>query len=250
MLPLCKGHYIARLAETAADVAAAQSLRHRCFRTARGLDGVASDGGGQDRDNFDAQCLHVLIEDSDTGALLGCYRLLLLPTARDLGRSYAGQFYDLTALADFAGPVLELGRFCIDAACSDPDVLRIAWGAMTRVVDTEGVTLLFGCSSFEGTDPVAHAEALGLLASRHRAPAVWRPGRKAAEVVPLPDHPFDARRAMAAMPPLLRTYLGMGGWVSDHAVVDRDLNTLHVFTGVEIAAIPPARARLLRVVAS
>jgi len=58
----------------------------------------------------------------------------------------------------------------------------------------------------------------------------------------------DIKRAMLAMPPLLRTYLMMGGWVSDHAVVDHDLNTLHVFTGVEIAAVPPNRARLLRAV--
>ena len=59
----------------------------------------------------------------------------------------------------------------------------------------------------------------------------------------------DAKRAMSGMPPLLRTYLMMGGWVSDHAVVDRDLNTLHVFTGLEIGAIPPARKRLLRATA-
>jgi putative hemolysin len=50
------------------------------------------------------------------------------------------------------------------------------------------------------------------------------------------------------MPPLLRSYLAMGGWVSDHAVVDRDLGTLHVFTGLEIGAIPAARARQLRAV--
>jgi L-ornithine Nalpha-acyltransferase len=56
---------------------------------------------------------------------------------------------------------------------------------------------------------------------------------------------------MLTMPPLLRSYLAMGGWVSDHAVVDRDLNTLHVFTGLEIRAIPEARARrLLRAVAA
>jgi len=51
------------------------------------------------------------------------------------------------------------------------------------------------------------------------------------------------------MPPLLRAYLRMGGWVSDHAVIDRDLGTLHVFTGLEIRAVPPARARALRAVA-
>ena len=57
------------------------------------------------------------------------------------------------------------------------------------------------------------------------------------------------KRATLAMPPLLRTYLLMGGLVSVQAVVDRDLNTLHVFTGLEIGAIPPARVRLLRGVA-
>ena len=57
------------------------------------------------------------------------------------------------------------------------------------------------------------------------------------------------KQAMLRMPPLLRTYLLMGGWVSDHAVVDRQMNTLHVFTGLEIGAIPPARKRLLRAVA-
>ena len=60
--------------------------------------------------------------------------------------------------------------------------------------------------------------------------------------------PLDSARAMASMPPLLRTYLMMGGWVSDHAVVDDKMNTLHVFTGVEIRAIPAARKRLLRAV--
>ncbi|MFZ8959943.1 MAG: ornithine-acyl-ACP acyltransferase, partial [Paracoccaceae bacterium] len=56
----------------------------------------------------------------------------------------------------------------------------------------------------------------------------------------------DLKRAMVTLPPLLRSYLMLGGWVSDHAVIDRDLNTIHVFTGLEIAAVPPARARLLR----
>ena len=54
---------------------------------------------------------------------------------------------------------------------------------------------------------------------------------------------------MQRMPPLLRSYLAMGGWVSDHAVVDRDLDTLHVFTGFEVRAIPEARVRALRLAA-
>ena len=48
------------------------------------------------------------------------------------------------------------------------------------------------------------------------------------------------------VPPLLRSYLAMGGWVSDHLVVDRDLGTLHVFAGLEVRAVPVARALALR----
>jgi len=39
------------------------------------------------------------------------------------------------------------------------------------------------------------------------------------------------------MPPLLKTYLAMGAWVSDHAVVDLNMKTLHLFTGMEISKI-------------
>jgi hypothetical protein len=94
-----------------------------------------------------------------------------------------------------------------------------------------------------------------MLSERHIAPPRWRPGIKAPQVLRFVQR-FEARaripdrrQGMLRMPPLLRSYLAMGGWVSDHAVVDTDLNTLHVFTGLEIQAIPAARARALRAVA-
>ena len=59
----------------------------------------------------------------------------------------------------------------------------------------------------------------------------------------------DRKAGLAGLPPLLRTYLGMGGWVSDHAVADRELDTLHVFTCVEVDRVPAARAASLRAVA-
>jgi hypothetical protein len=121
---------------------------------------------------------------------------------------------------------------------------------MTAFVDREGVELLFGCSSFMGTEAERYRDAFALLSQRHLAPRRWWPRVKAPEVFRfarrLAGRKPDLKRAMLGMPPLLRTYLVMGGWVSDHAVVDRDLNTMHVFTGLEIRKVPPARARLLR----
>ena len=112
--------------------------------------------------------------------------------------------------------------------------------------------MLFGCSSFHGTDAEYYADAFAMLKERHIAPRRWLPRIKAPNVFRFAQRlrrAPDRKRALKTMPPLLRSYLTMGGWVSDHAVVDTDLNTLHVFTGLEIRAIPPARARALRAVA-
>jgi putative hemolysin len=243
MLALGKGRYAARFAETEADVEAAQRLRHLCFRG----------GPGLDADRFDAICRHVLIEEARTGALVCCFRLLPLDAGCEIGRSYSAQFYDLAALEAYPGPMVEVGRFCVHPDWQDAAILRVAWGAMTAFVDAHGVQMLFGCSSFRGTEGEAYRDAFAMLKDRHLAPRRWWPRVKAPQVFRfarrLAKAVPDVRRAMQTMPPLLRSYLVMGGWVSDHAVVDRDLGTLHVFTGLEIGSVPPARARALRAAA-
>lgn len=240
---LARGLYRARLARSGDDLRRAQALRHRAFHGRDGLDG----------DAFDARCSHMLIEEQGSGALVGCFRFLMLATGRAADDSYAAQFYDLAGLAGQGGPLLELGRFCVAAGRHDPDILRLAWAALTREVDANGVTLLFGCASFAGVDPAPYAAAFDLLAARHLGPDTARPQRRAPEVVTFAERPAtppDPIRAMQAMPTLLRSYLAMGGWVSDHAVIDRQMNTLHVLCVVPIATIPPARKRALRAVAA
>jgi putative hemolysin len=247
MFALTKGRYTARLAETTGDVALAQALRHRSFLARRGL----AAGQGHDADAFDALCQHVLVEERASARLVCCYRLMSFGADHSLATSYAAQVYGLSGLDGFAGAKLELGRFCLDPDWHDPDILRLAWAAMAQIVDAGQVSLLFGCSSFEGAEWQLHAKALALLRG-HLAPNAWMPVQKAPEVFgfteALRDLPFDLRDALQSLPPLLRTYLAMAGWVSDHAVIDHQLDTLHVFTAVEIEKIPPARARALRAI--
>ena len=241
MIRLNRGRYTARTAETSADIDAAQALRARCF-------GLAA---ARDADTFDDICTHILISEAATGRLVCCFRMLPL-TGSEISRSYSAQYYELSALESFGGPMVEMGRFCVHPEVTDPDILRVAWGAMTAYVDDHGVEMLFGCSSFAGTETADYLDAFAMLKARHLAPKRWLPRVKAPKVfrfaARLRRKP-DAKKAMLRMPPLLRTYLLMGGWVSDHAVVDDKMNTLHVFTGLEIGAIPPARKRLLRSVA-
>ena len=250
MLALTKGHYRVRTAQGEADLRAAQRLRFLAFRPACALEGA---GEGLDRDAHDALCTHVLVEDLRDGRLVCCFRLLELSDGAQIAQSYSARFYDLTPLAGFAGRMIELGRFCLHPDLHDPDILRLAWAALTRHVDARGVEMVFGCSSFRGMDQGRYLDTFAMLKASHLAPPQWRPKVKAPQVYAyaarlrrLPDR----RKALTGMPPLLRTYLSMGGWVSDHAVVDPEMNTLHVFTALEIRAIPDARKRLLRAVAA
>jgi len=201
------------------DIRAAQAMRHVSFVDAAGRAAMAD---GLDQDAYDALCDHVLIEDTN-GRLVGCYRV---------------QFF------------AELGRFCVTSDAADSDVLRIAWGMLARLVDLYGAAILFGCSSFSGIDPSRYAAAFDLLGAKHASPRISTLADETIGFQTSQKNPPDRAVALGQIPPLLRTYLSMGGWVSDHAVVDREMNTLHVFTGLEIAAIPPARAKALRAIAN
>ena len=242
--PVTKGGFRARLAQTPADLQMAQQLRYDMFV------GTSEQEQSLDSDPFDAFCQHVLIEDVETGILQSCFRIMHLNNGKNIGNTYCAQFYDLTRIASYAKAILEIGRFCTAPDATDPNILRLGWAVLTRYVDTHNIGLMIGCSSFPGNDTAPFTDALSLLETRHLAPKEWAPQIKSPETDAfasrLADHKPTLRTATATMPPLLRTYLSMGGWVSDHAVIDRALDTFHVFTGVEIANIPPRRVQLLR----
>ncbi|MFS4438651.1 GNAT family N-acetyltransferase [Paracoccaceae bacterium GXU_MW_L88] len=232
------GRYHLRQAQRAEDLIACQALRGRAFR-----------GGALDADDFDSLCDHIMVETGE-GQLVACFRMLPFSSGAEIGKSYSARYYELSALHGYTQPMVEMGRFCVDPDWRDPDILRAAWAGMTRYVDQNGVRMLFGCASFHGTDEQDYLDAFALLRARHLGPKRWLPRVKAPRVFRfakvLARMRPDLKRAQKHMPPLLRSYLVMGGWVSDHAVIDHDLGTLHVFTGLEIDRIPPARARLMR----
>ncbi|MEI6098686.1 MAG: GNAT family N-acyltransferase [Alphaproteobacteria bacterium] len=240
MQPLTCGLYSAQLATSPQDMAEVLALRHLCFRAGRGTSQPASDA-----DHLDAACRHVLLRRGDQA--VGGFRAQIFAKDQSLSDSYAAQFYDLTRFQRQTAPKIELGRFCVHPDHSDPDILRLAWASLTCLVDLAGADLLFGCTSFDGCDPTRHLAALAYLACHHLGPETVRPGQGTARSIDLTRLPAPA--APPRLPPLLRSYLAMGGWVSDHAVLDPDLDTTHVFTALTIAAIPAPRARALRALA-
>ncbi len=231
--PIRRGDWVVRLA-TGDEFDAVLDLRARAFR---------GDARMSDRDSFDRNALHLWVGRAGQG-LRATLRLRPHMTGDALLRGYAAQFYDLAALADAGGMALELGRLCRADGGIEADLMRLVWAGVARIALNTGAARLVGCTSFATTDADALGPALRLLRARHLGPAALRPGRKSAAAVDFP-HGAPGTDALLRMPPLLRAYLAMGGWVSDHLVIDRDLGTCHVFTCVEIAAMPAARRRAL-----
>ncbi|NPD16170.1 GNAT family N-acetyltransferase [Xinfangfangia sp. D13-10-4-6] len=237
MLPLARGGMRARLAGGAQDLARVQALRALCWP-------------GETPDPLDTQAGHLMIEGRD-GRLLAAMRVAVAGSGAALHDCYAARYYDLSNLQATEGPLIEPGRFSLAPGAANWEVLRLTWAALARLVLQMGAGHLFGCASFPGTDWHPHREALALLAG-HQGPDALRPGPRAPERVAYPaltGAVTDHKAALAGLPPLLRFYLTLGGWVSDHAVVDRQLNTLHVFTCVEVAKMPKARQVSLRALA-
>ena len=106
----------------------------------------------------------------------------------------------------------------------------------------------FGCSSFEGIEKEKYLDSFALLRDSYIAPDHLLPKIKAAQVFCYAKdliYKVDKKKALLNMPPLLKTYLSMGAWVSDHAVIDLNMKTLHLFTGMEISKIPKSRKQFL-----
>ena len=230
------GNLGVRIAASAAEIDAVQALRYRVFYQEMGaqadLETVTSQ---RDRDAFDAVADHLLVVDHAIGegpdAVVGTYRLIQREGAARLGRFYSADEYDITPITKFAGRILELGRSCVDAAYRSRVAMQLLWRGIAAYVFHYQIDLMFGCASLHGTDPDMLAADLTYLYHNHLAPPALRPRalpHRFVEMRRMPVWRVDAKRVQGQLPPLIKGYLRLGGFVGDGAVIDRQFNTTDV----------------------
>lgn len=238
-----------RLAETENEIAAAQALRYRVFYERMGARPRPGMAHRRDADRFDAVCDHLLVIDRarPIGAeVVGTYRLLRRALAARLGGFYSESEYDLSPLLAHPGEILELGRSCVDPAYRPRPVLQLLWSGIAAYVFHHNIALMFGCASLPGTDPAALAMPLSYLRHHHLAPPGLRPRALAARYVGMsrcPPAAFDPARVFARLPPLIKGYLRLGGFVGDGAVIDLEFNTTDVCVVVETELVTKRYSR-------
>jgi putative hemolysin len=230
-----------RIARTPDELEAAQLLRFRVFYQELGAHpDAAAAQSGRDSDRYDAVADHLLVVDHDLGtgpdAVIGTYRLIRREAAQTVGGFYSADEYDISMIERFPGRVLELGRSCVDAAYRGRAVMQLLWRGIAAYVFTHNIDLMFGCASLPGNDVDALAAELTYLYTNHLAPADIRmkalPERHV-EMRRMDPGEIDARQVLVSLPPLIKGYLRLGGFVGDGAVIDRQFNTTDVAVVVQ-----------------
>jgi putative hemolysin len=235
------GNLGVRLAVSSNEIDAVQALRYGVFYREMGAKADALTVAlERDRDEFDAVADHLLVVDHDLGEdasnVVGTYRLIRECAAAKIGRFYSSGEYDISMLQAFPGQKLELGRSCTAPAYRNRAVLQLLWRGIAAYVFHYGIDLMFGCASLAGTDPDALAEELSYLAAHHLAPAAIRPRALANRYVDMrrcDPAAFSARGALLRLPPLVKGYLRLGGFVGEGAVIDSQFNTTDIAVVVQ-----------------
>ncbi|MFY0619345.1 GNAT family N-acetyltransferase [Shimia sp.] len=225
------------LATTQAELRAAQRLRYHVFVKELGGDGPLVDHTEQlEIDRFDPHFDHLILRDVALKAdvvdqVVGVYRVLRGEQANKMGQFYSEDEYDLTPLKSSGRKLLELGRSCLHPNYRGGAAMFHLWNALSAYVTDHGIEVLFGVASFHGTNIAEHAASLSLLHHRHLAPKEIR-ARAQPDVYQsmdlIPESEIDRRTAMLAVPPLIKAYLRLGGFVGDGAFLDEAFNTTDV----------------------
>jgi L-ornithine Nalpha-acyltransferase len=230
------GNLGVRIAANAAERDAAQALRYRVFYHEMGAKPDERARQMQrDVDAFDDVADHLLVIDhaisSGPRGIVGTYRLVQNEAAEQIGRFYTSDEYDITPITSFPGRLLELGRSCVDPAYRGRAVMQLLWRGIAAYVFLHRIDVMFGCASLPGTDPARLETELTYLYHNHLAPPALRlravPDRYV-EMRRLDPALIDHRRTHQVLPPLIKGYLRLGGFIGDGAVVDHQFNTTDV----------------------
>lgn len=224
--------FIVKLAETEAELQAAQRLRYEVFVEELGGGGAMVDHGARlERDRFDPYFDHLLVIHEATQMTVGVYRLLNADQASASGGFYSEGEYDLSPLTSSGRRILELGRSCLHRDFRGGMAMHHLWSGLAEYVKAREIEILFGVASFHGTDIADLAEPLSLLHHRHLAPPELRvrAHEKSYQSMDLiAESDLDRRTAMLQVPSLIKAYLRLGGVVGEGAFVDRAFNTTDV----------------------
>jgi putative hemolysin len=242
-----------RMAETEAEVEAAQRLRYRVFyEEMAAMPTPEMRALKRDFDKYDPFCDHMLVidrslHDEDGQPLVvGTYRMIREAYLDKIGGFYtAGEFDISPMLAAWPRQTryLELGRSCIAADYRGRvTTMQLLWRGLMTYVARFSSEMMFGCASFEGTDPASLALPLSYLHHNYAMPQHLRVRARPelyVEMNLMPKEAIDVKEALRALPTIVKGYLRAGCRIGEGAVIDHQFGTTDVFIYLPVRDMDP-----------
>ncbi len=230
--------YEVSFARTLREIRDAQRLRYAVFSGEMGARLIGPEPG-VDEDRFDAFCKHLIVRDTRSGEAVGTYRILTPLAARAAGGYYSDQEFDLSRLAHIAPRTVEVGRSCIHPDYRAGTVISLLWSALTQYVVAHSYEYFIGCASISIMDGgYAASRIYREVAARHLAPPKYRVVPRCP--LPIKELHSDAR---SELPPIVKGYLRIGGYVCGEPAWDPDFHSADLFVLVSMARFNPRYLR-------
>jgi putative hemolysin len=219
------------------EVREAQRLRFDIFGTEMGAR-LSTKVPGHDIDLFDDYCEHLLVRETETGQVIGTYRVLTPEQAKRAGSTYSDTEFDLTRLRDMRSRMVELGRSCVHADHRLGGVIMALWGALFEFMERNRLDVMIGCASI----PMLHNG----IVTGNAAASIWHQLRET-HLAPIQHHvrprlplPVDQlEHDLSIDPPaLIKGYLRLGAKILGAPAWDPDFNTADLPMLMQTADIP------------
>ena len=231
--------YRVKLAETEAEREGAQRLRYRVFVEEMGARASPEEHAARrEWDEFDPYFDHLILESLDPAIadpldrVVGVYRLMRGEAAAAGRGFYGAGEYDLAPIAE-VGAAVRRARAVLRGAraprrAGDAPAVERARGLRARARASSS------CSGSRASPaPIPRrwprrCPSCTTSTSRRPTCGCGRMPEHYLDMDLMPREAIDAPRALQAIPPLIKAYLRLGGFVGDGAFVDDDFNTIDV----------------------
>ena len=249
------------LATRKKEIKKAQQLRYKVFyKEMSAIPDTNSKLKRRDIDHYDKYCDHLILIDHNASLkdkvkgekplfipkkpkVVGTYRMLREDVAKEHGGFYTENEYDikeLLARKSNTHKFLEVGRSCVLKTHRGKRSIEMLWQGLWTYICANKINVMIGCASFTGINPREHALALSYLHHFHRAPKDWSARAHSNTYVDMnlmPKSDIDMKRALKAMPPLIKGYLRLGAFFADGAVIDRQFGTTDIMVILPVEVI-------------
>ena len=229
---LTSGSMEVRIATSHAEVEQAQELRYQVFYDECGaIPGADTLNMKRDFDPIDNYCDHLLVIDNSINRIVGTYRFLRREAAKAYGAYYTASEFDISKLLELDGEIMELGRSCVHKDYRNRATMQLLWRGVGAYAEHYRVKAMFGCASLPGTEIEQFRHGLAYLYHNHLAPENIRTRALPhlfQEMNTIPKEELNAKQAVRELPPLIKGYLWMGGFIGDGAIIDEQFNTVDV----------------------